>query len=123
MTNKEFVCQFIETIFNRKELTKLDEYMDKNYLHHDTDAAQGKAGFIDFIGHFFMLYPYVKLNIKHAYQENDIVVLHIHAVCEPGKTESNNFEVFRIENGLISEHWCSIQKLTDKQISNSSSIF
>ena len=123
MTNKEFVCQYIETIFNRKELTKLDEYLNKDYIHHDTDVSQGKAGFIDFIGHFFMLYPNVKLNIKHAYQDNDIVVLHMHAVCEPGKIESSNIEIFRIEDGLIFEHWCCIQPLSDKQMSDTAPIF
>ena len=59
-------------------------------------------------------FPNSKNEIKRVIAEDDLVVLHVHAVREPGQRGSAIVDIFRVENGKIVEHWDVIQAVPEK---------
>ena len=119
MKNKEIVLQFIEECFNQKKLSKIDQYMKVNYIQHNSTVAQGREGFVDFAkNRFFQMFPDLKLIVKHCYEDGDTVICHNHAVLKPGEVENIVFDVYRLENGKLAEHWDCIQHLDSEQITD-----
>ncbi len=117
MTNKEIVEEFTKVVFNGKDLSVIDKYMKDDYIQHNPTVAQGKEGFVDFAqNRFFKMFPELELKIMHIYEDGDIVVSHNHAVLKAGEIENIVFDVYRLEDGKLAEHWDCIQHLTPEQI-------
>ena len=91
--------------------------MKDDYIQHNPTVAQGKEGFVDFAkNRFFKMFPELELKIMHIYEDGDIVVSHNHAVLKAGEIENIVFDVYRLEDGKLAEHWDCIQHLTPEQI-------
>ena len=124
MTNAEIVREFTEIVFNGKDLSVIDVYMRDDYIQHNPTVAQGKSGFIDFASNrFFKAFPELHLNIKHIYETGDTVICHNHAILKPLEVENIVFDVYRLQEGKLAEHWDCIQRLTPEQIPISDSFF
>jgi predicted SnoaL-like aldol condensation-catalyzing enzyme len=123
MTNKEIVIQFTEEVFNNKQLERIPEFMREDYKQHNPTVAQGRAGFTEFAKRFTGSNPDLHLYIKHIYQDGDIVISHNLAVVKPGENENIVFDVYRLQDGKLAEHWDCIQHLTPEQIKNTDTLY
>ena len=50
------------------------------------------------------------------------MILHVHAVREPGERGGAIVDIFRLENGKIVEHWDVVQTIPEKA-ANSNGMF
>lgn len=123
MTNKEIVIKFTEEVFNQGHLELIPRYMREDYIQHNPTVAQGRSGFTEFATRFRGMFPGLKLNIRHIYEDGDIVISHNLAVLKPGENENIVFDVYRLQDGLLAEHWDCIQHLTPEQIARKESLF
>ena len=48
----------------------------------------------------------------------DYVIVHVHAVREPGTRGNAIIDIFRLENGKVVEHWDVIQPVPEKAANN-----
>jgi predicted SnoaL-like aldol condensation-catalyzing enzyme len=51
-----------------------------------------------------------------------MVILHVHAIREPGERGVAIVDIFRLENGKIVEHWDVVQPIQEKA-ANSNGMF
>lgn len=124
MSNKDLVIEFTEKIFNAHTVEGLDKYMREDYIQHNPTVEQGRQGFINFCEQrFFPGHPQLHLHIRHIYEDGDIVVCHNLAVIEPGVNENIVFDVYRIQDGKLAEHWDCVQHLTQEQMPLSDRFF
>lgn len=124
MDNKAIVKAYIERVFNAHDLGCIDEYMHDDYVQHNPNVAQGKAGFVEFFRNvMFKKFPDFRQEIKHMYAEGDLVLVHLLAVAKPGEVENIVFDVYRLRDGKLAEHWDCIQHLTPEQIPLSDAFF
>ncbi len=72
--NKEVVSRFYQDVFIRHDMTKLDTYMRDDYIQHNADCPQGKAGFVEFFDVIFKAIPDFKYTLKKIVAEDDIVM-------------------------------------------------
>ena len=56
------------------------------------------------------------------FTDGDNVILHVHAVREPGTRGNAIIDIFRLENGKIVEHWDVVQPVPETS-ANSNSMF
>ena len=92
--------------------------MTETYIQHNPNVPTGRQGFIDFFSKFAKARPIVatiKGPLIAIVAEGDRVVLSFKDVRPDPKTPSKNytttsFEMLRVENGKIAEHWDSALK-------------
>ena len=120
--NKKTVVEFYEKAINQKDFEAASKYMGPRHTQHNPMAANGPEGLKDFIQFLCTRYPGSHSEIKRVLADGDYVVLHVHAVREPGTRGSAIIDIFKLENGKIVEHWDVIQEIPEKA-ANSNGMF
>lgn len=114
--NKKLVETLCMTVFQKHDFSRLDEIMRDDYIQHNEDTPQGKAGFKKFFEQMFKAMPDFNYTIKKIVAESDTVMMYSTTTAthsrewlgNPPTGNKLNFDVvdiFRIENGKIAEHW------------------
>jgi steroid delta-isomerase-like uncharacterized protein len=114
--NKKVVETLCKTVFQKHDFGKLDEIMRDDYIQHNEDTPQGKAGFKQFFEQIFKAMPDFSYTMKKIIAEGDTVMMYSTTTAthksewlgNPATGNKLNFDVvdiFRIENGKIAEHW------------------
>jgi predicted SnoaL-like aldol condensation-catalyzing enzyme len=115
--NKDVVMKFYNDAFIRHDLTRLDTYMRDDYIQHNPDVKQGKAGFKEFFEETFRAVPDFKYTLKKMVAEGDIVMAYstttgthtggewLEKKATGNKLNFDVVDVFRVQNGKIAEHW------------------
>ena len=103
--NTRLVREFYERAINRKDFASAEKYLGQRYIQHNQRAADGKEGLRAFIAFLREKFPKAHSEIKKAFSDGDYVILHVHAVREPGTRGIAVVDIFRLENGKIVEHW------------------
>lgn len=112
--NKKTVVEFYEQAINRKDFGAASKHLGARYIQHNPVAADGPEGLKGFIGFLRDKFPSSKSEIKRVFAEGDYVILHVHAVREPGTRGRAIIDIFRLENGRIVEHWDVAQDVPEK---------
>ena len=120
--NKKAVVEFYQKAINDKDFDAASKYLGSRYIQHNPVAADGHEGLKAFIGFLKSKFPNSKSEIKRVIAEGDLVVLHVHAVREPGTRGRAIIDIFRLENGKIVEHWDVAQDVPEKA-ANSNGMF
>jgi predicted SnoaL-like aldol condensation-catalyzing enzyme len=117
--NKAYVRQFAEDIFVNGKREKLADYLSDNYIQHNPNLGDGLAGLrggaqtMPTQGSVPQGRPVQFTTIHKVLGEGNFVLL----VSEGtffGK-HSSFYDLFRVENGKIDEHWDVIEPITPKE--------
>ena len=103
--NKKNVVEFYNKALNDKDFDAASKYLGPRYTQHNPVAADGPEGLKGFIGFLRDKFPKSRSEIKRVFAEGDYVILHVHAVREPGTRGRAIIDIFKLENGKIVEHW------------------
>jgi steroid delta-isomerase-like uncharacterized protein len=114
--NKKLVETLCKTVFQKHDFSQLDDIMRDDYIQHNPDTPQGKAGFKQFFEQMFKAMPDWSYTIKKIVAEGDTVMMYSTTTAthsgewlgNPPTGNKLNFDVvdiFRIEDGKIAEHW------------------
>ena len=120
--NKAAVLAFYEKGLNQKDADAALKYVGDRYVQHNPNAADGPEGFRQFIAFLRDKYPASHSEIKRVFTDGDCVILHVHAVREPGTRGNAIIDIFRLEGGKIVEHWDAVQPIPEKA-ANSNGMF
>ena len=120
--NKEVVLEFYEQALNQKDFAAAAKYFGPRYTQHNPNAADGPEGFKAFLQFLREKYLNSHSEIKRAFADGDYVILHVHAVREPGTRGTAIVDIFKLENGKIVEHW-DVRQDVPEQAANSNGMF
>ncbi len=120
--NKKTVVEFYEKAINQKDFEAASKHLGSRYTQHNPNAADGPEGLKAFLGFLKEKFPASHSEIKRVLADGDYVILHVHAVREPGTRGSAIVDVFKLENGKIVEHWDVVQPMPEKS-ANSNGMF
>jgi predicted SnoaL-like aldol condensation-catalyzing enzyme len=116
--NKKAVLEFYDKALNQKDFDAASKYFGASYIQHNPGAPDGIEGFKAFITLRKEKFPNARSEIKRAFADGDYVILHVHAVREPGERGNAIIDIFRLENGKIVEHWDVVQPIPEKPANN-----
>lgn len=111
--NKRLVYDFWREVFEAGHLDRAEHYLAESYIQHNPTVPGGRAGFVSFMEKFSKKKP-VEAKLKgplvSIVAEGDMVVLSfVKQQPDPADPASKYtttwFDMFRIENGKIAEHW------------------
>jgi len=113
-TNKKNVVEFYEKALNQKDFDAASKYLGPRYTQHNPAAADGPEGLKAFIQFLREKFPNSHSEIKRVFADGDNVVVHVHAIREPGTRGRAIIDIFKLENGKIVEHWDVAQDIPEK---------
>jgi len=109
--NKKLVFDFWREVFQARNMEKAAEYMAEDYIQHNPNVATGRKPFTDFFGQFETrpVKPTID-NLVTIIAERDLVVLAFRRELKDPDREGETytttwFDMLRIEDGKIAEHW------------------
>jgi len=112
--NKKTVRALYEAALNKKDFDEASKYLGSKYIQHNPNAADGPDGLKGFIGFLKDKFPNNRSEIKRIFADGDYVIVHVHAVREPGTRGNAIIDIFRLENGKVVEHWDVVQPIPEK---------
>lgn len=118
MDVKQFINDFYENVFNAHNTAAAAAYIDRDYIQHNPGVGQGLEGFVRAFDAKFQDMPpeHFQLKIQRIIHEGDMVAVLLHAIGIPGQNESAVVDIYRLENGLIKEHWDVLMPLSAQQM-------
>ena len=116
--NKRLVYDFWREVLEAHRLELADKYLTEDYIQHNPRVPTGRGGFVAYFSKFAKpkpVEPRVKAPLVHIVAEGNLVVLSfVRELPEPQdasqKYTTTWFDMFRIENGKIAEHWDNATK-------------
>ena len=111
--NKKIVQEFYNLLINKKDFKSASKYIGNRYIQHNPLVAEGLEGLKAFVDFLKSEYPDARSEIKRIFAEGDYVVIHVHSVRIPNTRGRAIFDLFRLENGKIVEHWDAIQEIPE----------
>ena len=111
--NKKLVFDFWREVFEAGHMDLAEKYMAESYIQHNPNVPTGRAAFVAFFTQHVKpkaIQPRIAAPLVSIVAERDLVILSfVRERPDPsGKTKtytSTWFDMFRVENGQIAEHW------------------
>jgi predicted SnoaL-like aldol condensation-catalyzing enzyme len=116
--NKKNVIEFYNLAINNKDYEAASKFIGNRYVQHNPMAKDGKEGLKNFIDFLISKFPNSKSIIKRSYAEGDYVILHVHAIREPGTLGYSIMDIYKLEEGKVVEHWDVIQPIPEKSLND-----
>jgi len=108
--NKAMVTDFYTTVLIGRNIDAAPRFLSPEYLQHSGDMPSGRKAFMDLFRAKFAKKPPsdYKREILRDVGDDDIVIIFNRqsGTDEQGKHHLVlQFDMFRVENGMIAEHW------------------
>lgn len=113
-TNKELVLNMMEDVFKARDASAVDDYFAEDYIQRNPMIPSGSAPIKMFLSKpVDENAPKLPANEVHRiFAEGDLVATHS-TLYNFGPKPQVAFDVFRIEDGKIAEHWDNLTLLRD----------
>jgi len=112
--NKKIVVDFYDKAINQKDFEAASKHLGSRYTQHNPNAVDGPEGLKAFLQFLKEKFPNSRSEIKRVFAEGDYVIVHVHAVREPGTRGNAIVDIFKLENGKVVEHWDVVQPIPEK---------
>ncbi|UWU26046.1 ester cyclase (plasmid) [Rhizobium sp. CB3060] len=116
-SNKEIVVHFYDQLFTHGNLEVINQYIGNEYINHNPNGGDGAESLRGFIKYFKSAHPNMTHTVHRVLAEDDLVLLHSHAILEPGTAGQAVIDIYRVLDGKIVEHWDVIQPVPETTVS------
>ena len=82
----------------------IERFVAEDYIQHSENAGDGRAGLVSFVTQA----PDIGVHIHRVLEDGDKVALHVSYTFPDGRSLVA-FDVFRVQNGQLVEHWDALQ--------------
>ena len=107
--NKRLVYDMWRTLIEARDTTLAEQYIAEGYIQHNPNADTGRDGVLAFFASLGAPLPVqerVQAPLVSITAEGDFVaVAQVDAYDQPRPYTTTWFDLFRIEGGVIAEHW------------------
>ena len=107
--NHDLVMGLFAEVLNPLDSSAVDRFIAPDYIQHSQLAAPGRDALKAFLDFARTQSPDAVHDIKRSFVEGDHVIVHYHVRRTPDDVGLAVMDIFRIENGLIAEHWDVLQ--------------
>jgi predicted SnoaL-like aldol condensation-catalyzing enzyme len=107
--NLKLVLDMFEAVLNPMDSSAVDRFIAPGYIQHNQMAEPGREGLKRFLDMIRAETPEAVHDIKRAFVDGEHVTVHYHVRRWPGDSGWAVIDIFRVEDGLIAEHWDVMQ--------------
>jgi len=113
LRNLTFVLEMFEHVLNPMDSGAVDRFISPDYIQHNQMAEPGREGLKRFLDMIKAQTPEAVHDVKRAFVDGDHVTVHYHVRRWPDDLGWAVIDIFRLENGMIAEHWDVMQDVTE----------
>ncbi|MEO6040347.1 MAG: nuclear transport factor 2 family protein [Croceibacterium sp.] len=110
--NLDLVLRMFAEVLGPMDSAAADRFIAPGYIQHSPLAEPGRDGLKAFLDLIRGQTPDAVHDVKRAFVDGDHVTVHYHVRRWPGDPGWAVIDIFRVEGGLIAEHWDVIQEVT-----------
>jgi len=111
--NLDVVLGLFEAVLNPMDSSKVDQFVAPDYIQHSQLAPPGRDALKAFLDMIRAETPQAVHDIKRAFVDGDHVTVHYHVRRSSDDKGWAVIDIFRLEDGLIAEHWDVLQDVTE----------
>lgn len=116
--NKKIVYDFWRSVIEAGHLEMAPRYMAENYIQHNPNVPTGRQGFLDYFSKFAKPGPIAdtirEVLVSITAERDRVVLVFLQRYPDPKDPTkhyfTHSFDMLRIEDGKIAEHWDSALK-------------
>lgn len=94
----------------------VDRYISPDYVQHSSLAPPGRAALKEFLDFIRQQSPDAQTLIKRSFVDGDHVICHTHVIRHRGDPGLAVVDIFRVEGGMIVEHWDVLMEVPAKPV-------
>ena len=116
-SNRRNVLAFYnEALVNRHVRIAFERYVSPSFIEHKPDVLSGnREQTIVFLSGLIQELPDARWEVIRTIAEGDFVFLHARFTPSPGAPPYSIADVFRLQDGLIMEHWDAVGRPPEHQ--------
>lgn len=107
--NLDLVLAMYREVLMPMDSTRVDDYIAPGYIQHSSLAEPTVQALKDFLDFVKVQSPEGTHNLKRAFVDGDHVIVHHHVIRHAGDPGLAVVDIFRVEDGMIVEHWDVLQ--------------
>ena len=111
--NLKLVLDMFAAVLNPMDSDAVDRFIAPGYIQHNQMVEPGVGSLKAFLDMIRAETPEAVHEVKRAFVDGDHVIVHYHVRRWPGDPGWAVIDVFRVEDGLIAEHWDVMQDVTE----------
>jgi predicted SnoaL-like aldol condensation-catalyzing enzyme len=121
--NRAVVSKLHQEMLSNVDINSLGRYFSENLIQHDPKIADGKAAMLNSIQAQRLITPALGLTVKHIIADKDLVFVqsHLSNTLNDEFSGVNRYDFYRLDRGLIVEHWALQSKAAKTSKSGNSS--
>ena len=107
--NKRLVFDMMRTVLNAGRAGEAHRFVTPEYIQHNPNVVSGRQGLVDYIRRTRPERPVpeqISFPVIAIIAEGDRVTV----ATVDYENETTHFDLFRVENGLIAEHWDNVSR-------------
>jgi predicted SnoaL-like aldol condensation-catalyzing enzyme len=111
--NLRLVLDMFAHVLNPMDSSVVDRFIAPGYVQHSQLAPPGRDALKAFLDMIRAETPEAVHDVKRAFVDGDHVAVHYHVRRHPGDLGWAVIDIFRVEDGLIAEHWDVMQDVVE----------
>ena len=111
--NLALVLGMFEHVLNPMDSSAVDRFISPDYIQHNQSVEPGVASLKAFLDMIKRQTPEAVHDVKRAFVDGDHVTVHYHVRRWQGDLGWAVIDLFRVEDGLIIEHWDVMQDVIE----------
>lgn len=120
--NLAHVLDMYRDVLMALDSSAVDRYIAPDYIQHSSLAPPGVQALKDWLDARAEDSPDAVQTIHRSFADGDHVICHVHVVRWPGDPGFAVVDIFRLEDGMIVEHWDVLQEVPTDPV-NPNSLF
>jgi predicted SnoaL-like aldol condensation-catalyzing enzyme len=120
--NHDHVIAMYHNVLMPLDSARVDDYISPDYIQHSSLAEPGVEALKDWLDARRIDSPDSKQTLHRSFADGDHVIVHVQVSRWPGDHGFAVVDIFRMEGGLVKEHWDVLQEMSTDPI-NPNSMF
>lgn len=111
--NLDHVLGLFEHVLGPMDSAAVDRFIAPDYIQHSQLAPPGRDALKSFLDMIRAETPQAVHDVKRAFVDGDHVTVHYHVRRWPDDKGWAVIDIFRLEDGMIVEHWDVLQDVVE----------
>ena len=114
--NHDHVIAMYHKVLMPLDSSRVDDFIRPDYIQHSMLAEPGVQSLKDWLDARKLDSPDAVQTIHRSFADGDHVIVHVHVARGKGDPGFAVVDIFRLEGGMIREHWDVLQDVPEKPI-------